>query len=277
MDKLTVHGRIVKVDLAARTVEGVAMDETPDHDREVYDYDGSKQYVQNWANGFAATTKAAGQELSYGNVRAMHNRIAAGKITSIDFADTSKTVSIVTKVVDDAEWQKVEQGVYTGFSVSGRAVKKWKDGDFTRYIVDPIEISLVDMPCNPGAKFLAVKADGTTEEREFQHVEKKDFSEVRRQHLAAEGKALPDGSFPIENTEDLHNAIEAVGRAKDYEAAKRHIIARAHALDAVGQLPSSWNVSDGKAATIADLKKFLPIRVPTSLNDSPTQRPRRPQ
>jgi len=258
MDKLTVFGRIVKVDLAKHTVEGIAMDETPDRDGEIYDYNSSKPYVQAWAQSFADTTKAAGQEVSYGNVRSMHSNIAAGKLTDICFSDHEKSVPVTAKVLDDEEWKKVESGVYTGFSVKGRAVKKWRDGNYTRYTVDPIEISLVDMPCNPGAKFLAVKADGTTEERDFQEdIQKREFSERRRKDLAESGKALPDGSFPIENKKDLENAIRAIGRAKDPEAARKHIIARAKDLGATDMLPADWDGSTKeKVATAADIQKL---------------------
>ena len=36
-----------------------------------------------------------------------------------------KRIEICGKVVDDAEWQKVEEGVYTGFSQGGRYLKRW--------------------------------------------------------------------------------------------------------------------------------------------------------
>ncbi len=36
-----------------------------------------------------------------------------------------------------------------------------------------------------------------------------------RRKLAEDGKALPDGSFPIRNREDLKDAIQSYGRAKD--------------------------------------------------------------
>ncbi len=35
------------------------------------------------------------------------------------------------QIVDDAEWQKVLQSVYTGFSFGGYAVKRWKDEEIT--------------------------------------------------------------------------------------------------------------------------------------------------
>lgn len=64
-----------------------------------------------------------------------------------------------------------------------------------------------------------------------------------REASARAGHALPDGSFPIETERDLHNAVQAVGRAKDYERAKRHIIKRARALGKLDTLPESWNVT----------------------------------
>jgi ATP-dependent Clp endopeptidase proteolytic subunit ClpP len=68
----------------------------------------------------------------------------------------------------------------------------------------------------------------------------RDFSEEERQRLAKSGAALPDGSFPIVTTEDLDNAIRAIGRASDPAAAKRHIVKRARALGAEDHLPEDW-------------------------------------
>lgn len=71
-------------------------------------------------------------------------------------------------------------------------------------------------------------------------VEKKEFSDKRRSELADSGKALPDGSFPIESEQDLKNAIQAFGRAKDPAKAKAHIISRAKALGKENLLPEDW-------------------------------------
>ncbi len=68
----------------------------------------------------------------------------------------------------------------------------------------------------------------------------KEFSEEEREKLADKGIALPDGSYPIETLHDLKNAIQAVGRAKDYEKAKKHIIKRAKALGKTDELPEDW-------------------------------------
>ena len=82
----------------------------------------------------------------------------------------------------------------------------------------------------------------------------RDFSQEEREGLAKEGKALPDGSFPIVTREDLENAIQAVGRASDPDAAKRHIKKRARALGLEELIPEGWNSVD-KDALRARLKR----------------------
>ena len=59
------------------------------------------------------------------------------------------------------------------------------------------------------------------------------FSEGERKDLAKKGTALPDGSYPVENMSDLHNAIQAFGRGKgDKSTLRAHILSRAKALGA---------------------------------------------
>ena len=55
--------------------------------------------------------------------------------------------------------------------------------------------------------------------------------------------AMPDGSYPINNVEDLKNAIQAFGRAKHPDLVKEHIISRAKTLGHVDLLPEKWNVT----------------------------------
>ena len=74
-------------------------------------------------------------------------------------------------------------------------------------------------------------------------VQKREFSDEKRKQLAAAGHALPDGSFPIENVTDLHNAIQSVGRSSNYAKAKAHIIQRAKDLEATNILPDDWKVT----------------------------------
>jgi hypothetical protein len=63
---------------------------------------------------------------------------------------------------------------------------------------------------------------------------------AKREDLAKTGEAMKDGSFPIKNVEDLKNAIQAHGRAKDIAAAKKHITKRARALGKYNLIPAEW-------------------------------------
>jgi hypothetical protein len=316
---MNLFAQITKVDEAKRLVIGRAVQEVPDRAGEIFDYASSRPHFEEWSKSFADDTDGK----SLGNLRAMHGKVAAGKLTRLDFNDTDKAIDISAKIVDDNEWVKVQEGVYTGFSIGGsyvegsRKTEKVDGRDIVRYTAKPAEISLVDSPCVPSAKFFEVlKADGKLERVEFKatplevagsdaevaefarvlndckftmadaigaikaeqdrrirvalaekvramhltveaieadQVLKREFSADERKKSAKEGHALPDGSFPIENVSDLHNAIQAYGRAKDKAKAKAHIIARAKALGASKDLPEAWT----KAAEPGALKKGL--------------------
>jgi HK97 family phage prohead protease len=77
---------------------------------------------------------------------------------------------------------------------------------------------------------------------------RKTFTADERKALAAKGHAMPDGSFPIENTEDLKNAIHLAGNAKDPAAAKAHIKKRAAALGASKMIPTDWEEQQENSA-----------------------------
>jgi hypothetical protein len=68
----------------------------------------------------------------------------------------------------------------------------------------------------------------------------REFSGDQRKKFAKEGKAKSDGSFPIENEADVKKAIRAVGRAKDVDAARGHIIKKARARGLTKLLPNRW-------------------------------------
>jgi hypothetical protein len=72
----------------------------------------------------------------------------------------------------------------------------------------------------------------------------REFDEEQRKKAAKSGAAMKDGSFPIENEDDLKNAIKAYGRAKNKKAAKAHIIAKANAMGKGSMLPESWGPSN---------------------------------
>ena len=160
-----MFAQLSKVDVEKRLVYGRAAQEHPDKADEIMDYDSSKPNFQKWSD--IAKDATSGQSL--GNLRAMHGKVAAGKLVGIDFNDAEKAIDVCAKVVDDNEWKKVLEGVYTGFSIGGSYAKRWEDGAMTRYTADPSELSLVDRPCIPTATFFQVqKADGIIEQVEFQ-------------------------------------------------------------------------------------------------------------
>lgn len=66
-------------------------------------------------------------------------------------------------------------------------------------------------------------------------------SAANRKQLAKEGKALPDGSYPIEDESDLKPAISlAQSGHGDAGAAKALIKRRAKALDKANLIPEDW-------------------------------------
>src|SRR5215472_13925566 len=106
-------------------------------------------------------------------------------------------------------------------------------------------VASVDKGAGEGVHVVLVKRTEPKtglDEKAIEAYLKREFSDDKRKELASSGKALPDGSFPIENKGDLANAVQAFGRAKDKGKARKHIIARARSLGAVDSLPDSWNV-----------------------------------
>lgn len=161
---------LTKVDEKQRLVYGIATAEVVDKSGEICDYATAKKAYQVWSGAFEKNTNGK----SLGNVREMHGDSAAGKVTSLTFNDEEKQVEICTKIVDDAAWNKVLEGVYTGFSQGGHYDNRWPDPvskGVTRYTPEIVEVSLVDNPCVPTALFQVIKADGSSEMRKFTSVE----------------------------------------------------------------------------------------------------------
>jgi hypothetical protein len=70
---------------------------------------------------------------------------------------------------------------------------------------------------------------------------KRKFTAEQRKKMAEEGKAMPDGSYPIANRTDLMNAIRSWGRGGSDPKVKEHIKRRAKALGASDMIPENWN------------------------------------
>lgn len=83
--------------------------------------------------------------------------------------------------------------------------------------------------------------------------EYREIGPAERKRDAKEGRALPDGSFPIDNCSDLRNAIQAIGRAKDPAKAKRHIRRRKSALGCPEvELPDTWSLHTVKNPQVSE-------------------------
>jgi hypothetical protein len=163
MKSLNLFAQIAKIDESKHEVWGVATAEVVDKEGEIFDYQSSKPYFKTWSDEIAKATDGK----SLGNVREMHEPSAVGKLVAISFDDDLKQIRVGARIVDSVAWQKCMLGVYTGFSIGGAYVQSWKDGEYVRFTANPVEISVVDNPCVPGAHFTAVKADGTCEVRKF--------------------------------------------------------------------------------------------------------------
>ena len=221
-EELQLFIPITKIDQEKRLVYGEITSEGVDKSGEAFDYDTSKPYYEKWSSEIEKATEGK----SVGNLRVMHTAKVAGKLTDISFDDATKRVSCVAKIVDDAEWNAVQEGLYSGFSQGGRYVKRWEQEGKKRYTVDPSEVSLVDNPCLSTARFQVVKADGAIEERGFKNVEgeqKPNAEAPPNIEAPAEQKDPPNTDKPIteapkDDDSDYLRRAAALGLHQDAEA-----------------------------------------------------------
>lgn len=248
----------------SRVVYGKATDGLLDLDKQIVDPDWAAKALTDW---FA----------EWGNIRQMHSPLLApaGKAVGLDLTDDGAWVR--SQVVEPTSVRLVDEGVYKAYSIGIINPEVVYDpaapnGRIVGGVVN--EVSLVDYPANTRCKIsLAKRAkDGTIETGE--HVEvldstlpadpdrllkallartapvtKRDFTAEERRKLAEEGKALPDGSYPVTDTHDLESAaILARSGHGDVAAAKRLIARRAKELG----VPNPLDEHERKAEKMAD-------------------------
>lgn len=141
---LNLYVELSKVDDEKRLVYGYASTEKLDSQKERVAKD--------------AIEKALPEYMRFANIREMHQPSAVGVAQEAIMDD--KGLYLVAKVVDDAAWLKVKEGVYKGFSIGGRRLSK--TGDIVTGL-ELTEISLVDRPANPEAVIELWKCDMPTE------------------------------------------------------------------------------------------------------------------
>ena len=95
------------------------------------------------------------------------------------------------------------------------------------------------------------------------------ISRGARKKLAVDGKAMPDGSFPIRNEADLKNAIQSYGRAKPGKKAsvRRHIMKRARGLEKADLIPEAWKSASAIEEDVTDLRAYV-ASIEAQLRDS---------
>ncbi|MEN9885526.1 MAG: hypothetical protein RL758_104 [Pseudomonadota bacterium] len=121
---------ITKVDDEQRMVYGYASTDTKDSQGEIVKSDAIEAALPDY--------------MKFANIREMHTMSAVGVAKSAEVNENG--LYIGAKIVDDAAWAKVKEGVYKGFSIGGKALEK-ANGIITKLRLT--EISVVDRPANP--------------------------------------------------------------------------------------------------------------------------------
>lgn len=218
IQKLLKYLPLTKVDEVNHTVYGLSTAEVVDKGGEIADYEAMVPQYRQWSAEASTSTAAAGQEVSLGNVRMMHNLQIAGKVTGIDYKDDDKEIHIATEPADDSIWSLIKKGMIRGFSQSGNYIwrkcevcgtdmteqdkkkfnycPKCKKDVVVRYASTIAEVSYVDNPCLGAATFAYIKADGSQEVRKFAEVEKKDTTK------RVDGEDLSSSAFLIVGDKD---------------------------------------------------------------------------
>ena len=246
---------------------------------EIIKRDDDKRLVYGYASTEALdsqgerVTKGAIEEalpdyMRFANIREMHQLSAVGVAKTAEIDD--KGLYIQVKVVDDAAWEKVKEGVYKGFSIGGKSIEK-TDGVISKMKLT--EISLVDRPSNPEAVIDLWKADTTGAVDELVAMinagkvtpgQLLEMAKSAQASAAAASAALPDGTFRIEKAEQIKSALRAFPLAKDKAATRRlHPSSRQTTPSAVDSLPPRF-----KAPLMASRKGLYQVSWLAGMLDS---------
>lgn len=251
---LVVDAVIMVDDVVANGSEGAFLYPSELNKRKVKDWNGVPIVVYHPKKGkkFASARTAAAYNSQ--KVGVVLNSAHDGKLKVEAWFDEERTKKIDKRVYNNI-LNAVPTEVSTGLEevefdpTAGEMNGERYNGVIVNYLADHLAV----LPDQKGACSLAMGAGLFANELHEEFVGNRDFSADKRKDLAKTGAALPDGSYPIETVEDLHNAIQAFGRAKDPEAVKRHIIKRARALGATKSLPADWKV------TVANTGEMVPL------------------
>lgn len=184
MKKFKLFGQIMKSepqDDGTLIVSGIASAEVQDSQGETVAAEAMKAAIPDY--------------MQFGCVREMHSaEKAAGTAISIHTDDNGVT-KFECHVVDPVAVLKCNTGVYKGFSIGGRVTKR---DDLNKSRITGLrltEISLVDRPANPEARFECFKADNDND------------ADDAEMDAGAEGQAPGVVEAPAPDVPDIEPAV----------------------------------------------------------------------
>ncbi len=234
-------------------VYGKVTDGTIDSDQQIVDPAFAKKALADWYDTGA-------------NVRQMHatNLPPAGKGIMLESLPDGEYTRV--KVVEPNAQKLCQEGVYQGFSVGIARPRIERDARARggRIVGGQIvEVSLVDRPANPMAKFAVLKMAGG-HLVEVSSVEKAqdpdvgggvDREDIDKKDFVFPEDA-PEGGFPVHSPGDVEDAVSSWGRYKgdrSFDDFKRRLssIARRKGPEYEKRLPESWRDGNKAAAELA--------------------------
>jgi hypothetical protein len=193
-----LFAQIVRKDAAKREVEGIFYANAKVGDG----YNLPAETVERMLGDY--------MKLGTGAIRAMHQPIAAGQALQVtmDKVDGKKIGRVTAKITDDAEWKKVDDGTYKGFSIG--VIPTVMRGDTVKEGKMP-EISLVDRPWDEDAVFTSI-----ARLKDFEGVDTKGLYGqtypviVERAKPAKKGASVDIEDLDLSDDEDVERAVEAI-------------------------------------------------------------------
>lgn len=203
-------------------------------DEELRIVEGIVSTDQVASDGYIVTREAIEEAwpeyMKFGNIREMHNDIAAGVVRSSEMTEAGMMVRV--KVVEQSTWEKVKEGVLKAFSIRGPILAV--AGNIVHRL-EIIEISLVDRPADPGALVTMFRAHGSGQTTEGQQAQKEEPMPNGRQALAAQ---KPEVHREMGAPEVVAGAMPEAPK----EQAEINIMQELSAhLDAIGGLVAKFN------------------------------------
>ncbi len=185
--------------------------------------------------------------------------IARRSAGTLELRETARGLEYVATPADTSYArdlvENVRAGNIKGNSFGFKVVKdKWvagEDGIDERTLLEVKlpEISACTFPAYDGTDIGTRDACSAARDAYFDRLVRAKYSADDKKKLLAKGHAFKnangDASYPIDDAEDLGNAIHAVGRGgADHDAIRKYIIGRAKALGLSSKIPDNWN-ADG--------------------------------